>query len=304
MSVKNDKRGLGRGLSALMADVHLAGPDHISASRRTELLVPVDRLEPNPQQPRLDFNRAELESLADSIRQKGVIQPLIVRRKAGRDVYEIVAGERRWRAAQLAQLHEVPVVVRDLDDSEVLEIAIIENIQREDLNAIEEALGFRQLMTRFGHTQEKLAEALSRSRSHVANLLRLLTLPAEVQDMVRDGHLSAGHARTLIGSPKAMELAALIVAKGLSVRETERLVKARSDATPAEKPARKTPEKDTDTRMLEADLSANLRMQVRIDHGPGGEGGQLAITYASLDELDILCQVLSQLPDRLGRGDD
>ncbi len=137
MSFKNDKRGLGRGLSALMADVHLAGPDNMPANRRAELLVPIDRLEPNPQQPRLDFNSADLESLADSIRQKGVIQPLIVRRKPGRDTYEIVAGERRWRAAQLAQLHEVPVVVRDLDDSEVLEVAIIENIQREDLNAIE-----------------------------------------------------------------------------------------------------------------------------------------------------------------------
>jgi ParB family transcriptional regulator, chromosome partitioning protein len=304
MTGKNDKRGLGRGLSALMADVHLAGPDHIPATRRSELMVPIDRLEPNPQQPRLDFNRAELDSLADSIRLKGVIQPLIVRRKPGRDVYEIVAGERRWRAAQLAQLHEVPVVVRDLSDSEVLEVAIIENIQREDLNAIEEALGFRQLMTRFGHTQEKLAEALSRSRSHVANLLRLLTLPTEVQDMVREGRLSAGHARTLIGNPKAAELAERIVTKGLSVRETERLVKARPDGAPTERPGRKAPEKDTDTRMLEADLSANLKMQVRIDHSAGGEGGQMVISYGSLDELDILCRVLSQLPDKLGLDDN
>ena len=179
---KNERRGLGRGLSALMADVHLAGPEQMASPRKAELHVPVDKLEPNPQQPRLDFRQDELESLADSIRQKGVIQPLIVRRKPGRDVYEIVAGERRWRAAQMAQLHEVPVVVRDLSDTEVLEVAIIENIQRADLNAIEEALGFRQLMTRFGHTQEKLAEALSRSRSHVANLLRLLTLPDDVMD--------------------------------------------------------------------------------------------------------------------------
>lgn len=297
MTGKNDKRGLGRGLSALMADVHLAGPDQMPAGRRSEMLVPVDRLEPNPQQPRLDFKRDELESLADSIRQKGVIQPLIVRRKPGRDVYEIVAGERRWRAAQIAQLHEVPVVVRDLDDSEVLEIAIIENIQREDLNAIEEALGFRQLMTRFGHTQEKLAEALSRSRSHVANLLRLLTLPAEVQDMVRDGRLSAGHARALIGSPKVAELAAQIAAKGLSVRETEKLVKAQSATRPIERKAAPGPEKDADTRVLEADLSANLRMQVRIDHALGGEGGQVTIRYESLDDLDMLCQLLSGRPD-------
>jgi ParB family transcriptional regulator, chromosome partitioning protein len=265
--------------------------------------VSVDRLEPNPQQPRLDFNQADLESLADSIRQKGVIQPLIVRRKPGRDAYEIVAGERRWRAAQLAQLHEVPVVVRELDDTEVLEIAIIENIQREDLNAIEEALGFRQLMTRFGHTQEKLAEALSRSRSHVANLLRLLTLPADVQDMVRDGSLTAGHARALIGSPKATEMAAQIVAKGLSVREVERLTKAQSTIRPATRDPAKGPEKDADTRALEADLAANLRMSVAIKHPPGATGGQVTITYNSLEELDMLCQLLSTTPHN-GMMDD
>ncbi|MBA3908623.1 MAG: chromosome partitioning protein ParB [Rhodobacter sp.] len=297
MTSKNEKRGLGRGLSALMADVNLAGLDQQPSGRRAEFMLPVDKLEPNPQQPRLDFKRDELDSLADSIRQKGVIQPLIVRRKPGRDVYEIVAGERRWRAAQLAQLHEVPVVVRELSDTEVLEIAIIENIQREDLNAIEEALGFRQLMTRFGHTQERLAEALSRSRSHVANLLRLLTLPSEVQDMVREGALSAGHARALIGSPKAPELAAQIVAKGLSVRETERLVKAQSGAKPAARKAAKAREKDADTKALEADLSANLRMPVRIDHEAGGENGQLIIRYGSLEDLDMLCRLLSQTQD-------
>ena len=290
MTGKNDKRGLGRGLSALMADVHLAGPDQPATPRKPELTLPIHKLEPNPQQPRLDFKREDLESLADSIRQKGVIQPLIVRRKPGRDVYEIVAGERRWRAAQMAQLHEVPVLVRDLTDTEVLEIAIIENIQRADLNAIEEALGFRQLMTRFGHTQEKLAEALSRSRSHVANLLRLLTLPSEVQDMVRDGKLTAGHARALIGHPKAAELAERIVAKGLSVRETERLVK---DDGSAKAPAM-APEKDTDTRALEADLSANLKLPVRIDHAKSGESGELVIRYATLDDLDRLCRILSQ----------
>ena len=304
MSGKIEKRGLGRGLSALMADVHLAGPDQAPTARRAELHVAVDRLEPNPQQPRLDFRREDLDSLADSIRQKGVIQPLIVRRKPGRDVYEIVAGERRWRAAQLAQLHEVPVIVRDLTDSEVLEVAIIENIQRADLNAIEEALGFRQLMTRFGHTQEKLAEALSRSRSHVANLLRLLTLPAEVQDMVRDGALSAGHARALIGSQSAVDLARQIVAKGLSVRETERLVKAQSTMKPPTARSPKATEKDADTRALEADLSANLRMTVRINHVQGGESGQLTITYDSLDDLDNLCRLLSGLPNQVGHTED
>jgi ParB family transcriptional regulator, chromosome partitioning protein len=294
---KTDKRGLGRGLSALMADVHLAGPEQMAAPRRAEMHLAVDKLEPNPQQPRLDFKQDELESLADSIRQKGVIQPLIVRRKPGRDVYEIVAGERRWRAAQLAQLHEVPVVVRDLSDTEVLEVAIIENIQRADLNAIEEALGFRQLMTRFGHTQEKLAEALSKSRSHVANLLRLLTLPTDVQDLVRDGKLSAGHARALIGSPKASDLAAQIVAKGLSVRETERLMKSQESAKPSSPKTERVPEKDADTRALEGDLSANLKMPVRIEHATGGESGALTIRYSSLDDLDRLCRILSQLPD-------
>jgi ParB family chromosome partitioning protein len=294
---KTEKRGLGRGLSALMADVHLAGPEQVTTGRKAELHLPVDKLEPNPQQPRLDFKQDELESLAASIRQKGVIQPLIVRRKLGRDVYEIVAGERRWRAAQLAQLHEVPVVVRELNDTEVLEVAIIENIQRADLNAIEEALGFRQLMTRFGHTQEKLAEALSKSRSHVANLLRLLTLPDDVQDLVRDGTLSAGHARALIGSAKASELAAQIVAKGLSVRETERLMKAQESAKPSSPRAVKAPEKDADTRALEGDLSANLKMPVRIQHAAGSESGELVIRYTSLDDLDRLCRILSQLPD-------
>jgi ParB family chromosome partitioning protein len=297
MNSKTERRGLGRGLSALMADVHLAGPEQAGSPRKAEQHLPVDKLEPNPQQPRLDFKQDELESLADSIRQKGVIQPLIVRRKQGRDVYEIVAGERRWRAAQLAQLHEVPVVVRDLSDTEVLEVAIIENIQRSDLNAIEEALGFRQLMTRFGHTQEKLAEALSKSRSHVANLLRLLTLPTEVQDLVREGGLSAGHARALIGSPKAAELAAQVVAKGLSVRETERLMKVQDSQKPATPKVGKSPEKDADTRVLEADLSANLKLPVRIDHAAGGESGELTIRYASLDDLDRLCRILSQTPD-------
>lgn len=298
MTGKNDRRGLGRGLSALMADVHLAAPDQATGVRKAEQYLPVDKLEPNPQQPRLDFKREELERLADSIRQKGVIQPLIVRRKVGRDIYEIVAGERRWRAAQLAQLHEVPVVIREFDDTEVLEIAIIENIQREDLNAIEEALGFRQLMIRFGHTQEKLAEALSKSRSHVANLMRLLTLPTEVQDMVREGGLTAGHARALIGSPKALELAGQIVSKGLSVRETEKLVKAHSGKKSDEKRGPRSSEKDADTRALEADLSANLRMQVRIEHEAGRDNGLVSIRYESFEELDILCQLLSKLPDQ------
>lgn len=305
MTRKDEKRGLGRGLSALMADVNLSVGDGANTDRRAETMVPVENLEPNPQQPRIDFGHEELRSLSDSIRQKGVIQPLIVRPKAELGKYEIVAGERRWRAAQMAQLHEVPVVIRELTDSEVLEVAIIENIQRENLNAIEEALGFKQLMSRFGHTQEKLAEALSRSRSHVANLLRLLTLPEDVQSMVRAGTLTAGHARALISSHAPLDLAKIVVGRGLSVRETEDLV--RKAGIPRQKgtsgPRGRGIEKDADTLALEADLSANLRMLVRIDHEPGGDKGHLSIRYNSLDDLDMLCRVLSLIPRDADRSE-
>ena len=198
MEKRPERKSLGRGLSALMADVNLSSSSGESAGANvsgSSLLVPVERITPNPDQPRRDFDPEALQELAASIKSKGIIQPLVVRLKDGGNAYEIVAGERRWRAAQIAQLHVVPVVIRDFSDSEVIEIAIIENIQRADLNAVEEALGFRQLMDRFGHTQEKLAEALSKSRSHIANTLRLLNLPDDVQMMIRMGKLTAGHAR-------------------------------------------------------------------------------------------------------------
>lgn len=300
MDKNTERRGLGRGLSALMADVNL-GPEPVASdgSVRPDLMVPVERIVPNPNQPRRDFSPEALNDLADSIRKKGIIQPLIVRAVPDRDAFEIVAGERRWRAAQLAQLHEVPVLVRKFDDLEVIEIAIIENIQRADLNAIEEALAYRQLMERFGHTQERLAEALSRSRSHIANLLRLLSLPNDVQALVRDGKLTAGHARALITTAHPSELARQVVLGGLSVRETEKLV-----ARPPKKKGgtgSKSSEKDADTRALEADISANLNMLVRIDHHPGGESGQISIRYRTLDDLDLLCQVLSQIPRDFAR---
>jgi len=296
MEKKPERRGLGRGLSALMADVRLesaeAGP-----ARQADHLVPVENIVPNPNQPRRDFAAGALQELADSLRQKGVIQPLIVRAIPGTDRFEIVAGERRWRAAQLAGLHQLPVIVREFDDLEVIEIAIIENIQRADLNAIEEALAYRQLMDRFGHTQEKMAEALSRSRSHIANLLRLLTLPADVQACVRNGSLSAGHARALIASPNPSELARQVINRGLSVRETEKLMK---DSAESKAKARATKpgkfEKDADTRALEADLSSNLNMLVRIDHSPDGESGQVSIRYRTLADLDLLCTALSLIP--------
>lgn len=299
MENKIERRGLGRGLSALMADVNL-DPIRSSPSqppRRPDLMVPVEKIVPNPDQPRRDFQPEALQDLADSLRQKGVIQPLIVRAIPNSDRYEIVAGERRWRASQIAKLHELPVIVRDFDDAEVLEIAIIENIQRADLNAIEEALAYRQLMERFGHTQEKIAEALSRSRSHIANLLRLLALPQDVQGLVKNGTMSAGHARALITTSNPSVLARQVVDRGLSVRETEALV--RKAAQPETKPAARGPRgdgKDADTRALEADLSANLNMLVRIDHGPAGEGGKVTISYRTLEDLDLLCTALSLIP--------
>ncbi len=297
MDKKPERRGLGRGLSALMADVNLDSDAQQQArSRRAEMQVPVEKLVPNPEQPRRDFQIGALTELSASIREKGVIQPLIVRPIPNTDQYQIVAGERRWRAAQMAQLHDVPVVVRELSDTEVIEVAIIENIQRADLNAIEEAIGFRQLMDRFGHTQEKVAEALSKSRSYIANLLRLLQLPNDVQAYVREGKLSAGHARALITCPNASDLAAKVIAQNLSVRETERLAKTALGSARPRATVTSRPDKDADTRALEADISANLNMLVRIDHEPGGQGGHLSIRYKTLDDLDLLCRVLSAIP--------
>lgn len=293
---KTERRGLGRGLSALMADVSPEPQVSESApQKRSDQFIPVEMIYPNPDQPRRSFTADDLDSLAASIREKGIIQPLILRinpMKAG--TYEIVAGERRWRAAQMAQLHSVPALIREFTDSEVLEVAIIENIQRADLNPVEEAMGYRQLMDRFGHTQEKLGEALSKSRSHIANLLRLLQLPDEVLEMLRDGRLSAGHARALITTDDPVSLARLVVANGLSVRETERLAKqpqSRKETKP-----RVSAEKDADSKALEGDLSANLGMKVRIDHKPGQESGQLAIHYDTLEQLDELCRILTAMP--------
>ncbi|PSL17966.1 ParB/RepB/Spo0J family partition protein [Shimia abyssi] len=293
MADKKKPRGLGRGLSALMADVtEDANPQDVGASRRAGLMVPIEAIVPNPDQPRRDFTQEQLDDLANSIREKGVIQPLIVRSKEdGR--YEIVAGERRWRASQMAQLHELPVVVRDYDDTEVLEIAIIENIQRADLNPVEEAMGYRQLMDKFGHTQERVSEALGKSRSHIANLMRLLQLPEDVQSMLKSGDLTAGHARALITTENASELAKKIVSSGLSVRQTEALVKKTQVPKSDSKPRSQKPNKDADTVALEGDLSANIGMKVAVNHKVGGESGQLTIQYTTLDELDELCRILT-----------
>ena len=285
---KPDRKGLGRGLSALLVDVD-PGQGASAAPVRT---LPIERIVPNPDQPRRTFDEAELEDLTRSVREKGVIQPLIVRKDpANAARYQIVAGERRWRAAQRAQLHELPVVVREFSDVEVLEIAIIENIQRADLNPVDEARGYRQLMDRFGHTQEKLAEALGKSRSHIANLLRLLSLPDPVLDMLIDGRLTAGHARALVPLADPLPLALQIVQNKLSVREAEK--RAKTPVQPGTRMPARAPAKDADTRALEGDLSAALGLGVSIAHRADGQGGQLIVTYRDLDDLDRLCRLLS-----------
>lgn len=293
MADKIERKGLGRGLSALLADVDVG--DEASGNggaRAADSEVPIEKIHANPDQPRRTFNEGDLIDLARSIAVKGVIQPLIVRPDpVNEGEYQIVAGERRWRAAQRAKLHKLPVLVRDLDDTEVLELAIIENIQRADLNAVEEAQGYRQLMDKFGHTQEKMATALGKSRSHIANLLRLLNLPDEVLGYVQDGRLSAGHARALINTVEPVTLARVIIEKGMSVRDAEALVKSGRPKT-AKKQLR--PAKDADTRAIEGDLSAHLGVKVLIDHKPGKKGGELKIKYSDLEQLDGLCRLLSQ----------
>ncbi len=293
MTKKPTRRSLGRGLSTLLADVDL-NADRPSAHRPMgESTLPIEQLHANPDQPRRDFSVEDLEDLANSIRTKGIIQPLIVRPDPKiSDEYQIVAGERRWRAAQMAQVHRIPVIIRQLDDTEVLELGIIENIQRADLNSVEEALGYRQLMDRFGHTQEKLAVALGKSRSHIANLLRLLTLPDEVLTYLREGKLSYGHARALIPSVNPAELARTIIRKSLNVRQTEQL--AKSDGTQLSKKRQLRPVKDADTRAIESDLQAHLRLKVNIEHRHNSGTGELRISYSSLEELDGLCQLLSK----------
>jgi ParB family chromosome partitioning protein len=292
------RKGLGRGLSALLADVGPAPAEEAPRRVPADTSIPIERIRPNPAQPRRDFDERELDELTASIREKGVIQPLILRpHPVESETWEIVAGERRWRAAQRAGIHTLPAVIRNLDDTEVLELAIIENIQRADLNPLEEAFGYRQLMDRFGHTQERLGEALGKSRSHIANLLRLLTLPEPVLDLLREGKLTAGHARALVTIPSPEPLARQIVEKGLSVRQAEALARAATTATPpsaSPQVQRPAAAKDADTRALEEDLTAALRLKVTIDHRPGSKSGELRIRYGTLEELDGLCQLLSQ----------
>lgn len=293
MSKPPKNRGLGRGLSALMSDINEPEPSGGEAPRlrKADSNIAIELIHPNPDQPRRSFSEDALQELADSIKAKGVIQPLIVRPDPKIEgEYQIVAGERRWRASQRAGLHDVPALIRNFDDTEILEVAIIENIQRADLNAIDEALGYDQLMQRFGHTQEKLAEAMGKSRSHIANLLRLLTLPDSVRRMVIEGDLSAGHARTLVGRDNADDLAREIVKHKLSVREAEKL----SAKPKADQPKKQQGgAKDADTRQIEGELSAQLKMKVSIDPDATGESGRVTLRYRDLEQLDDLLRLLS-----------
>lgn len=295
---KAAQRGLGRGLSALLGDdkpvvsgdvpVETANDGAPSGRRR----LPIEFLVRNADQPRVHFDDASLEELALSIKDKGLLQPILVR-ELEPEKFQIVAGERRWRACQKAGVHEVPVVVRDLSDSEVLEIAIVENIQRQDLTAIEEAVGFKRLMEEFGHKQETVAELVGKSRSHVTNMMRLLNLPEQVQAYVNEGLISMGHARALIGHENALEIARRIIKEGLSVRQVEALInegregKQKREPRPGGSASKK---KDPDTIALEKDLSAAVGMKVAISHE--GEGGKVVINYDDLDALDELCSKL------------
>ncbi len=294
MSEDPRRRGLGRGLSALLGEEAGEGP--VSDAPRNPRSVPVELLHPGRYQPRRHFDAESQQALVESIRAQGILQPLLVRRHPEQEGhYEIVAGERRWRAAQAAQLHEVPVLLRELADREALEIALVENVQRQDLNPLEEADGYRRLLDEFHHTQEDLARAVGKSRSHIANLLRLLALPEEVRDLMRDGQLTAGHARALIGLENAAALAHQVVKAGLSVRQVERLAQAQhKDKERSDGPASLAGPRDADMAVLERELTQLLGLKVQIMFS--GQGGMLSIHYRTLEQLDDVLRRLNNLP--------
>ena len=286
------RRRLGRGLATLLGD---AASDVTPARARGPRRAPIEFLKPNPRNPRTQFREADLADLTASIREKGIIQPIVVRTVAGvENVYEIIAGERRWRAAQAAGLIDVPVVIQEADDKEALELAIIENVQRADLNAIEEAKGYERLAAEFGYSQSEIAKIIGKSRAHVANTLRLLNLPEATRKLLSDGAISAGHGRALLAVDHPDAVARRIVEEGLTVRDIESLGKAprapetKSAKSPAAKPVA---EKDADTRAMEKLLSDALGMKVAIHHH--GEGGEISVRYETLDQFDALCRLLS-----------
>mgnify|MGYP001038006824 CR=1 FL=1 len=292
MNEDASRKRLGRGLAALIGEMDQV-PETAAAPNAADRQVPIEFLTRNPRNPRRSFADAELEDLSQSIREHGLVQPILVRTAPGEGRrYEIIAGERRWRAAQRAGLASVPVIIRDVDDRVALELAIIENVQRADLNPVEEALGYQQLIDQYGYTQNNLGNVIGKSRSHVANTLRLLKLPARVHDMIAQGTLSAGHARSLVTASDPVAVAEKIVREGLSVRQAEALAQAGSEVTRTtkEKGGR---EKDADTRALESMLSDALGMRVEINHRD--KSGELRIRYTALDQLDALCRRLQQI---------
>ena len=290
MSADAPRRGLGRGLSALMGEAAVEQPIDPAAPKAAGVrMMQIAHIQPNPHQPRRHFDETALDELAASIAARGLIQPIVVRPHPHNSAYQIVAGERRWRAAQRARLHDIPVIIRELSDADTVELAIVENVQRQDLNAIEEAEAYQKLIAEYGHTQEALGKLVGKSRSHVANLLRLLELPEPVRQLVVEGSLDMGHARALVGAPDAERIAREVAAKGLSVRDTERLAR---EAKPASTGKRREGDmRNADILALENRLGDVLGLNVRITFG--AKGGALTLAYSTLDQLDMVCQRLS-----------
>ena len=284
MVINTTKKGLGRGLSSLMGDTETTQTKNTNVGQETK--IPIANLKPSPSQPRRLFNKNSINELADSIKAKGLVQPLVVRPSpSDANSYEIIAGERRWRAAQIAQLHEVPVVIRNFNDTEALEIAIIENVQRSDLSPIEEAAGYKRLIENHGHTQEDLSGIVGKSRSHIANIIRLLSLPQSIQDMITEGKISSGHARAIMNSAFPEQLAEKIINENLSVRDAENLAKDKKGII------KKIKLKDPDTIDLENKISEKLGLTININH-KGKKGGSIKIDYKTLDQLEMITQKL------------
>lgn len=288
----NKKKSLGRGLGALLGDddfdlneLNEPAPKH-NAPKNTDF-INILQISPSKYQPRTEFDPEALNALVESIKEKGVLQPLLVRRQG--DQYELIAGERRWRASKIAGLSEVPVIIKEMNDQEVLEVALVENLLRENLSAIEEAEGFQRLINEFSHTQEALSQIVGKSRSHIANMLRLLTLPNEVKALVKEGKLSAGHARALVGLDNALALAETIIAKDMSVRQVEELVAKQKE--PKKEKASKV--KDDDLAAIEKDLNRELGLRIKISPSVQG-GGKVVLQYASVAELDMIIDILEQ----------
>ena len=284
MVTNTTKKGLGRGLSSLMGDTETVQTKNTNIGQETK--IPIANLKPSPSQPRRLFNKNSINELAESIKAKGLVQPLVVRPSpSDSNSYEIIAGERRWRAAQIAQLHEVPAVIRNFNDTEALEIAIIENVQRSDLSPIEEAAGYKRLIENHGHTQEDLSGIVGKSRSHIANIIRLLSLPQSIQDMITEGKISSGHARAIMNSAFPEQLAEKIINENLSVRDAENLAKDKKGII------KKIKLKDPDTIDLENKISEKLGLTININH-KGKKGGSIKIDYKTLDQLEMITQKL------------